>query len=122
MRILLIEDDEDVARLITTGMGEANHDVTHASNGGDGICRALAETFDVIILDRQLPDGIDGVTLLKILREQRIFTPALFLSGLGGLPAWIQGLDAGGDDYVVKPFAFTNLLSRVEALHRAFDK
>jgi two-component system OmpR family response regulator len=117
MRILLIEDDEDVARLVTTGMGEASHQVTHESGGDDGMARALAERFDVMIFDRQLPGGVDGANLLKTLREKQVSTPVLFLSGLGGLQDWIIGLDSGGDDYIVKPFVFADLLNRVEALH-----
>jgi two-component system, OmpR family, response regulator len=120
MRILLIEDDEDVARLVAIGLAEASHHVTHASNGADGMARALAERFDVMIFDRQLPGGIDGANLLKVLREQRISTPVLFLSGLGELQDWITGLDSGGDDYIVKPFVFTDLLNRVEALHARY--
>ena len=118
MRILLIEDDEDVARLVTTGMAEASHHVTHAGYGEDGLSRALAERFDVMIFDRQLPGGVDGANLLKDLRDRQVETPVLFLSGLGGLQDWIKGLDSGGDDYIVKPFVFTDLLSRVEALHQ----
>jgi two-component system OmpR family response regulator len=118
MRILLIEDDEDVAQLVTTGMGEASHQVTHAADGADGMAHALAENFDVMIFDRQLPGGVDGANLLKDLRGRQVATPVLFLSGLGGLQDWIKGLDSGGDDYIVKPFVFTDLLSRVEALHQ----
>ncbi len=117
MRILLIEDDEDVAQMVTAGMGEASHQVTHASNGEAGMSRALAEAFDVMIFDRQLPGGVDGANLLKDLRDRQVATPVLFLSGLGGLQDWIKGLDAGGDDYIVKPFEFNDLLTRVEALH-----
>ena len=116
MRILLIEDDEDVARLITAGMDEAGHQVTFAATGPEGMSRALAGGYDVMIFDRQLPDGIDSANLLKDLRGRGIGTPVLFLSGHGGLKNWIKGLDAGGDDYIVKPFAFTELLSHCEAL------
>lgn len=118
MRILLIEDDEDVAQLVTAGMSEASHDVVIATNGEDGQARALNEKFDVMIFDRQLPGGVDGANLLKDLREHEISTPVLFLSGLGGLQDWIKGLDAGGDDYIVKPFEFHDLLQRVESLHQ----
>jgi two-component system OmpR family response regulator len=117
MRILLIEDDEDVARMVTTGMGEAGHQVTHASNGDDGMAFAVSEAFDVMIFDRQLPGGVDGANLLHELRTREIATPVLFLSGLGGLQDWIKGLDSGGDDYIVKPFVFADLLERVQALH-----
>jgi two-component system OmpR family response regulator len=118
MRILLIEDDADVAQLVITGMAEAGHQVTHSLQGEEGAARALAERFDVMIFDRQLPGGVDGANLLKDLRGQKIAAPVLFLSGLGGLQDWITGLDAGGDDYIVKPFVFADLLARVEALHQ----
>jgi two-component system OmpR family response regulator len=117
MRILLIEDDEDVAQVVITGMREANHEVIHAANGQDGIALAESQPFDVMIFDRQLPDGIDGANLLETLRGKAIETPVLFLSGLGGLNDWMKGLEAGGDDYIVKPFVFEELRSRVEALH-----
>jgi two-component system OmpR family response regulator len=117
MRILLIEDDEDVANLVVTGMREASHEVVHAANGQDGIALAKTEPFDVMIFDRQLPDGIDGANLLATLRGMAIETPVLFLSGLGALNDWMKGLEAGGDDYLVKPFVFEELRSRVEALH-----
>jgi two-component system OmpR family response regulator len=117
MRILLIEDDEEVAKLVRIGMADANHVVTHAADGKTGMETALQQRFDVMIFDRQLPGGIDGADLLRDLRGASILTPALILSGLGGLCAWMQGLESGGDDYLEKPFNFTDLLSRVEALH-----
>jgi two-component system OmpR family response regulator len=118
MRILLIEDDEGVADLVIRGMGEAGHHVVHSNEGEGGMSRALAERFDVMVFDRQLPGGVDGANLLKALRDRQNDTPVLFLSGLGGLQDWITGLDSGGDDYIVKPFVFADLLSRVEALHQ----
>ncbi|MBU6425885.1 MAG: response regulator [Rhodospirillales bacterium] len=118
MRILLIEDDESVAQMVTAGMEEANHEVTHTVDGHDGFKQALDKRFDVMIFDRQLPGGVDGAELLRKLREKRVDTPVLFLSGLGALGDWMTGLEAGGDDYVVKPFVFSELLSRVEALHQ----
>jgi two-component system OmpR family response regulator len=117
MRILLVEDDEDVARLVVRGMEESGHQVTHAGDGDSGFAKAASAGFDVMIFDRQLPGGVDGANLLKDLRERQIATPVLFLSGLGGLQDWITGLDSGGDDYIVKPFVFADLLGRVEALH-----
>jgi two-component system OmpR family response regulator len=118
MRILLIEDDEEVARLVRTGLAEANHDVIHAADGASGMEAALRQRFDVMIFDRQLPGGVDGANLLRDLRGANVETPALILSGMGGLCAWMQGLESGGDDYIVKPFSFTDLLGRVEALHQ----
>lgn len=117
MRILLIEDDEDVAQLVTTGMREAGHAVVHAANGAQGLSLAKTERFDVMIFDRQLPGGVDGANILETLRAEAVDTPVLFLSGLGGLQDWMKGLDAGGDDYIVKPFVFADLKQRVEALH-----
>ena len=118
MRILLIEDDEDVARLVRDGLAQANHDVTHAADGATGMNAALRQRFDVMIFDRQLPGGVDGANLLHDLRDAKVETPALILSGMGGLCAWMQGLESGGDDYIEKPFSFTDLLGRVEALHQ----
>jgi two-component system OmpR family response regulator len=117
MRILLIEDDEDVAQLVTTGMREAGHVVVHAANGAQGLSLAETERFDVMIFDRQLPGGVDGANILETLRGKAVDTPVLFLSGLGGLQDWMKGLDAGGDDYIVKPFVFADLKQRVEALY-----
>lgn len=99
-------------------MAERSHQVIHAPNGETGLATALAERFDVMIFDRQLPNDVDGANLLKELRTRDVSTPVLFLSGLGGLQDWIKGLDAGGDDYIVKPFVFEDLLSRVEMLHK----
>ena len=117
MRILLIEDDEDIARLVRDGLAGANHDVTHAADGASGMQAALGNRFDVMIFDRQLPGGIDGADLLRTLRSAGVQTPVLILSGLGGLNNWMQGLESGGDDYIEKPFSFADLLGRVEALH-----
>jgi two-component system OmpR family response regulator len=117
MRILLIEDDSDVAGVVMTGMREAGHVVIHADNGAEGLRLAETEKFDVMIFDRQLPGGIDGANILETLRKVEMKTPVLFLSGLGGLNDWMKGLDAGGDDYIVKPFTFADLLHRVTALH-----
>jgi two-component system OmpR family response regulator len=98
-------------------MREAGHVVVHANNGPDGLALAESERFDVMIFDRQLPGGVDGATILETLRAGAVATPVLFLSGLGGLNDWIKGLDAGGDDYIVKPFTVADLRARVEALH-----
>ncbi len=118
MRILFIEDDADVAGVVVTGLGEAGHVVSHVVDGAAGLKLALAQTFDVMIFDRQLPGGVDGADLAQELRQRGVATPVLFLSGLGGLQDWMKGLEAGGDDYIVKPFAFEELRSRVEALRQ----
>ncbi len=117
MRILLIEDDEAVAKLVREGLAGASHDVTHAADGESGMEAALRGRFDVMIFDRQLPGGVDGANLLRDLRGAKVETPALILSGMGGLNAWMQGLESGGDDYIEKPFTMADLVGRVEALH-----
>jgi len=117
MRILLVEDDETVARLVCDGMAEAGVEIVHAPDAKVGESRARTERFDVMVFDRQLPGGVDGADLLASLRASGIATPVLFLSGLGGLQDWMKGMETGGDDYLVKPFQFTELLSRVQALH-----
>jgi two-component system OmpR family response regulator len=118
MRILVVEDDRDVAGFVVKGLREAGHTVEHADNGRDGLFMAASETFDAIILDRMLPGGVDGVRLLETLRGQQITTPVMFLSALSGVDDRVRGLHAGGDDYLTKPFAFSELLARVEALSR----
>lgn len=118
MRILLVEDDVEVARFVRKGLQEAGHVVEHAANGRDGLFLAASEQFDVLVLDRMLPGGVDGVRLVETLRGQDSRTPVLFLSALSAVDERVKGLKAGGDDYLVKPFAFTELLARVEALGR----
>jgi two-component system, OmpR family, response regulator len=118
MRILVVEDDKDVAGFVVKGLREAGHTVEHADNGRDGLFLAASENFDAIILDRMLPGGIDGLRLLETLRAQDNTTPVLFLSALGQVDDRVKGLKAGGDDYLTKPFAFAELLARVEALAR----
>lgn len=118
MRILLIEDDKSVAAFVVKGLREAGHNVIHADCAAIGRERAGKEPFDVIILDRMLPESEDGLTLLTSLRAQRIDTPVLILSGLGEASNKVTGLRAGGDDYLSKPFAFSELLVRVEGLAR----
>jgi two-component system OmpR family response regulator len=118
MRILVVEDDKDVAGFVLKGLREAGHTVEHADNGRDGLFLAASENFDAIILDRMLPGGIDGLRLLETLRAQDNTTPVVFLSALGQVDDRVKGLKAGGDDYLTKPFAFAELLARVEALTR----
>jgi two-component system OmpR family response regulator len=118
MRILVVEDDKDVAAFVVKGLKEAGHVVEHADNGRDGLFMAASEAFDAVILDRMLPGGIDGLRLLETLRAQKNQVPVLFLSALGEVDDRVRGLKAGGDDYLTKPFAFSELLARVEALTR----
>ena len=117
MRILLVEDDPDTARHVRRGLTESMHIVDHTDNGNDGLGLALTEHYDVIIVDRMLP-GRDGISLIKALREKNQRLPILILSALGDTDDRVAGLKAGGDDYLAKPFAFSELLARVEALQR----
>lgn len=118
MRILVVEDDKEVAGFVVRGLREAGHVVEHVNNGRDGLFLAASETFDAVILDRMLPGGVDGVRLLETLRAQSNTVPVLILSALAEVDERVRGLKAGGDDYLTKPFAFTELLARVEALAR----
>ena len=118
MRILVVEDDKDVAGFVVRGLKEAGHVVEHADNGRDGLFMSVSEPFDAIILDRMLPGGIDGLKILETLRSQKNVTPVLILSALADVTERVKGLKAGGDDYLNKPFAFAELLARVEALAR----
>jgi two-component system OmpR family response regulator len=118
MRILLVEDDPTVAGFVVKGLKEAGHVVEHADNGRDGLFLAASEAFDAIILDRMLPGGIDGIRILETLRGQNNTTPVLVLSALGQVDDRVAGLKAGSDDYLTKPFAFSELLARVDALTR----
>jgi len=118
MRILVVEDDKDVAGFVVKGLREAGHVVEHTDNGRDGLFMAASENFDAIVLDRMLPGGIDGLRLLETLRGQNNNTPVLILSALAQVDERVRGLKAGSDDYLTKPFAFAELLARVEALAR----
>jgi two-component system OmpR family response regulator len=118
MRILVVEDDKDVAGFIVRGLKEAGHVVEHAANGRDGLFLATSEAFDTVVLDRMLPGGIDGLNILELLRGQKNPVPVLILSALAEVDERVRGLKAGGDDYLTKPFAFSELLARIEALYR----
>ena len=118
MRILLVEDDKDVAAFVVRGLREAGHVVEHVDNGRDGLFIAASETFDAMILDRMLPGGIDGLKILETLRGQKNHVPVLILSAMAEVDDRVKGLQAGSDDYLTKPFAFAELLARVEALTR----
>lgn len=117
MRILVIEDDKDVASFIRNGLVQAGCNVDHADNGRDGLFLATTENYDALVVDRMLP-GIDGLTVIRTLRASGNTTPVLILSALGEVDDRVKGLKAGGDDYLVKPFAFSELLARLEALAR----
>ena len=117
MRVLIIEDDVDTASYISKGLAEEGHAVDHFADGRDGLFQATAEDYDVIIVDRMLP-GVDGLNLVRTLRGVGKQIPVLFLTSLGGVDDRVNGLEAGGDDYVTKPFAFSELLARLHALAR----
>ena len=115
--ILLVEDEPDLADYIVRGLTESGHHVDHAARGDSGFLLASEGHYDLLIADRMLP-GMDGLMLVKTLREKQSTLPVLFLSNLGGLDDRVEGLNSGGDDYLAKPFAFSELLARVNALLR----
>jgi two-component system, OmpR family, response regulator len=117
MKILLIEDDAETAAYIVNGLREHGHVTDHAASGRDGLFLAAGAPYDVMIVDRMLP-GLDGVGIVKTIRSAGVQTPVLFLTTMGGIDDRVAGLEAGGDDYLVKPFAFAELLARVNALAR----
>lgn len=117
MRLLVIEDDADVASFVRNGLEQAGYTVDSAADGKDGLFLATTEPYDGIIVDRMLP-GVDGLTIIRTMRASNISTPALVLSALGEVDDRVSGLKAGGDDYLVKPFAFAELQARIEALLR----
>jgi len=118
MKVLLVEDNERVAQFVRKGLQEGGHTVDHAANGRDGLFMATTETYDVMILDRMLPGGIDGLGIIEALRKTGNRTPILILSALAEVDDRIKGLRAGGDDYLTKPFAFGELAARLDALLR----
>jgi len=118
MKLLLVEDNERVARFVKKGLTEAGHTVDHTDNGRDGMYHAVSEPYDAIVMDRMLPGGIDGLGIIEALRQQGNRVPILILSALDGVDDRIRGLRAGGDDYLTKPFAFGELLARLDALLR----
>jgi two-component system OmpR family response regulator len=118
MKLLLVEDNERVANFVLKGLAEAGHTVDHADNGRDGMFLAAGEPYDAIILDRMLPGGVEGLAIVDALRKTGNRTPILIVSALGDVDERIRGLRAGGDDYLVKPFAFGELLARLDALLR----
>ena len=117
MHILLIEDDLNAASYVIKGLKESGHVVDHASDGEEGMELSLTLKFDVIIIDRMLPK-LDGLSLIKKIRDKKINTPILILSALGEVDEKVLGLKAGADDYLAKPFSFSELLARIEVLVR----
>ena len=117
MRILVIEDDKKAAAYVVKGLAESGHTADHAADGEDGYAMAAQGDYDVLVVDRMLPK-LDGLSLVARLRSDGLRTPILFLSALGEVDDRVKGLRAGGDDYLVKPYAFSELLARIEALAR----
>jgi two-component system OmpR family response regulator len=117
MRILIVEDDSEAASYMVKAFREAGHVADHAGDGVQGYDKACDETYDVLIIDRMLPK-LDGLSLIGGLRQQKIATPVLILSALGQVDDKVKGLRAGGDDYLAKPYAFSELLARTEGLAR----
>jgi len=117
MRILLVEDDQMIASFVLKGLKESGFAVNHAADGEDGLHMALTESYDAAIVDIMLPK-LDGLTLIETLRKQRINTPVIILSAKKTVDDRVRGLQTGGDDYLTKPFAFSELLARVQGLIR----
>jgi two-component system OmpR family response regulator len=118
MRILVIEDEADTARYLCKGLRESGYVVAHAADGREGLHLAKSEQWDLLIVDRMLPGEIDGLAIIQSLRAVGAKTPVLILSALASLDERVRGLRGGGDDYLTKPFAFAELLARIEALLR----
>jgi two-component system OmpR family response regulator len=117
MRILIIEDDSETRDFVERGLREIGHSVSVAAEGRDGLFKATDGGFDAIVADRMLP-GLDGLSLVKMLRAAGNNTPVLMLTAIGRIADRVEGLEAGADDYLVKPFAFSELVARVNALGR----
>jgi two-component system OmpR family response regulator len=117
MRILLVEDDAKIASFVMKGLKAAGYAVDHAADGNKGLDLALSEPYDTSIIDIMLP-GLDGLSLIEEMRKKKIRTPVIILSAKGSVDDRVKGLQTGGDDYLTKPFAFSELLARVQALIR----
>ncbi|MCX7059279.1 MAG: response regulator transcription factor [Gammaproteobacteria bacterium] len=117
MQVLLVEDDGETRDFIARGLREAGHQVTTCATGQSGLIEATGRDFDAIVLDRMLP-GIDGLALLRMLRAGGRNAPVLMLTALGSIADRVEGLESGADDYLVKPFAFSELAARLQALTR----
>ena len=120
MHILVVEDDLETARYISKGLSESGHTVDHSADGRDGLFLATENSYDVLLLDRMLP-GLDGLSIVRALRAANDRTPILILSALGEVEDRVRGLRSGGDDYLIKPFAFSELLARLEVIVRRHD-
>jgi DNA-binding response OmpR family regulator len=118
MRILLIEDEHKIARALKKALEQESYAVDVAYDGDEGYAMATTEPYDAAIIDRMLPGSYDGIAIVKAMREEKIHTPVLILTALGGINDRTTGLDSGADDYLVKPFALEELLARVRALLR----
>src|SRR5580700_11354652 len=117
MKILIIEDDTDTASYVAKGLTEQGHVVDRALNGRDGLVLAASDTYDILVVDR-MPPVLDGLAIVKTIRGAGVKTPILFLTAVDGIGDRVEALEAGGDDYLVKPFAFAELAARVNALGR----
>jgi len=117
MRILVVEDDGEAAAYLVKALRESGHSADHAADGLDGYALAEGGDYDVLVVDRMLPK-LDGLSLIRSLREQGVETPVLILSALGQVDDRVKGLRAGGDDYLPKPYSFSELLARIEVLAR----
>lgn len=117
MRIMVVEDDARTSEYVQQGLIEAGHVVDVLSDGRDALSHGIRASFDVLVVDRMLP-GLDGLSLVKGLRASGLTTPIIFLSAINGVHDRVEGLESGGDDYLVKPFAFSELLARITALGR----
>jgi two-component system OmpR family response regulator len=117
VKILVVEDDSETAAYLVNGLTEHGHVVDHVPDGRAGLFMAVSEKYDVLVVDRLLPE-LDGLGVVKSVRGAGVKTPVLFLTALGGIDDRVQGLDSGADDYLVKPFAFSELVARVNALAR----
>jgi two-component system OmpR family response regulator len=121
MRLLIVEDDTRAARYLARGLTESGHIVDHAPDGETGLAMALEGIYDALIIDRRLPE-LDGITLVKRLRERDALTPILMLSAIATMVDRVAGMQAGCDDYLGKPYAFAEVLARLEALARRADR
>ena len=117
MRVLIIEDDPETAHYVVDGLTAHGHIADQRSDGRDGLMTAAGGNYDVIVVDRMLP-GVDGLAIVKLIRSAGIKSAVLFLTARGGIDDRVEGLEAGGDDYLTKPFAFSELLARLNALAR----